>query len=705
MSRIGLDTRSVFKYFNSCMHTRRNPKGELVPLDPELQKTIRFNKKLKEASSSSPKEEEEVYDISLLFQEQPSTPAPQPMALTIRQLSTSVIPPGGVPTCITYPAAAEGATADFELKSGLLHRLPTFHGLSMEDPNQHLMEFQFICTSMKPQGADEQILKLKAFPFSLADKAKQWLYELPSGRITSWAGMMKAFLEKYFPTSRIIMLRKKISGIQQGQDESYAEYYERFKTLITQCPQHGMKEETLLTCFYDGLTNLERDMLDAASGGSFVDKEPAAGMILIENRALNQQQYGSSKSTHTREKAHEVSTLVQLEDKINKLTSIVSQGMKGQVMACGVCSMQGHAADQCPQLMDNEEVNAIGFQQGQNRPRNDPFSNTYNDGWRNHPNFRWRDNDNVQAAAPNASYNRATPGFYQKPQAPLNSSPLNSSSSSSSNNYNEIIKTLTISTQTLLQNQNQMQNQTNNLMQGQNLMQKRMEAMEKQLGHVVDFMTKGPEGGKLPSNTIPNPKGNYESANAITTRSGKVINAIPKKDESEKAILEVFKKVQINIPLLDALKQAPKYAKFLKELCTTRRHIHEKEVVKVGANVSALIDRKLPPKCKDPGSFTVPCVIGNIRFDNAMLDLGASINVMPYSVYASLGLGELKKDNVIIQLANRSNAYPKGLLEDVLVQVDKLIFPADFYVLEMEESSLTPTPLLLGTSFYENRKD
>ncbi|XP_040372994.1 uncharacterized protein LOC121052323 [Rosa chinensis] len=193
-------------------------------------------------------------------------PPPPPMALTIRQLSTSVIPPGGVPTCITYPAAAEGATADFELKSGLLHRLPTFHGLSMEDPNQHLMEFQFICTSMKPQGADEHILKLKAFPFSLADKAKQWLYELPSGRIASWADMMKAFLEKYFPTSRIIMLRKKISGIQQGQDESYAEYFERFKSLITQCPQHGMKDETLLTCFYDGLIPLERDTLDAASG-------------------------------------------------------------------------------------------------------------------------------------------------------------------------------------------------------------------------------------------------------------------------------------------------------------------------------------------------------------------------------------------------------------------------------------------------------
>ena len=75
-----------------------------------------------------------------------------------------------------------------------------------------------------------------------------------------------------------------------------------------------------------------------------------------------------------------------------------------------------------------------------------------------------------------------------------------------------------------------------------------------------------------------------------------------------------------------------------------------------------MIQRKLPPKCKDPGSFTIPCTIGKTKFKNAMLDLGASINVMPHSVYASLGLGELKKDNVIIELADRSNVYPRGLV-------------------------------------------
>ncbi|CAN6557498.1 unnamed protein product [Malus baccata var. baccata] len=178
-----------------------------------------------------------------------------------------------------------------------------------------------------------------------------------------------------------------------------------------------------------------------------------------------------------------------------------------------------------------------------------------------------------------------------------------------------------------------------------------------------------------------------------------------KKEEAEKDISETFRKVQVNIPLLDAIKQVPRYAKFLKELCTTRKRISTKEVVKVGENVLAILQRKLPPKCKDSGSFTIPCVIGKTRFESAMLDLGASINVMPYSIYASMNLGELKNDGVIIQLADRSNAYPKGVLEDVLVQVNHLIFPADFYVLEMDESDhATSLPILLGRPFMKTAR-
>ena len=130
-----------------------------------------------------------------------------------------------------------------------------------------------------------------------------------------------------------------------------------------------------------------------------------------------------------------------------------------------------------------------------------------------------------------------------------------------------------------------------------------------------------------------------------------------KKEELEKDILDTFRKVQVNIPLLDAIKQVPKYAKFLKEMCTTKRRYKVNKKVSLGENVSAVIQRKLPPKCKDPGSFTIPCRIGNTSFERVMCDLGSSINVMPRSIFNKLNLGNLKETGVIIQLVDRSFCY------------------------------------------------
>ena len=155
----------------------------------------------------------------------------------------------------------------------------------------HLMELQFVYSSMLPDNSDDDIMKLKAFPFSLADRAKEWLYKLPNGHIQTWNAMTKAFWEKYFPTSRAITLRNQITGIAQKQNECFSQYYERFQTLLASCPQHQFKDENLLQFFYGGLLPMERQMLDAASGGSFVDKTPAQGLALIANRAANAQRY------------------------------------------------------------------------------------------------------------------------------------------------------------------------------------------------------------------------------------------------------------------------------------------------------------------------------------------------------------------------------------------------------------------------------
>ncbi|RDY09185.1 hypothetical protein CR513_06490, partial [Mucuna pruriens] len=151
--------------------------------------------------------------------------------------------------------------------------------------------------------------------------------------------------------------------------------------------------------------------------------------------------------------------------------------------------------------------------------------------------------------------------------------------------------------------------------------------------------------------------------------------------------MKMFRKVEINIPLLNAIKQIPKYAKFLKELCVHKRR-KMKGSKEFGGVVSALTrseesttgnSQVVPKKCRDPGIFSVPCTIGECTFADAMLDLGASINVMPASIYRSLNFGDLEPTGMTIQLANRSIVQPLGVLEDVLVQVNELIFPANFY--------------------------
>nr|KYP47974.1 hypothetical protein KK1_030389 [Cajanus cajan] len=123
----------------------------------------------------------------------------------------------------------------------------------------------------------------------------------------------------------------------------------------------------------------------------------------------------------------------------------------------------------------------------------------------------------------------------------------------------------------------------------------------------------------------------------------------------------------------------------------------------MGRNVSTLIGKSVPhisEKCKDLGTFCIPCIIGNNKFENAMLGLGASINVMPLSIFKFLSLGPLQPTSVVIQLANKSVAHPTGFVEDVLVRVGELIFSVDFYVIDMEERfSHGSVPIILGRPF------
>ncbi|KAG9458320.1 hypothetical protein H6P81_002828 [Aristolochia fimbriata] len=166
--------------------------------------------------------------------------------------------------------------------------------------------------------------------------------------------------------------------------------------------------------------------------------------------------------------------------------------------------------------------------------------------------------------------------------------------------------------------------------------------------------------------------------------------------ESSFAIfLETFKKLQINIPLLEALRQIPLYGKFLKEVLSEKRKIEEKGTIVLNENCSAILKNELPTKLKDPGSFPIPCEIGVNKFANALCDLGASVNLMPLSLCRYLKLGEPQETEITLQFADKSTKIPEGVMEDVLVKIQDFIYPCDFVVLDMEVDK--NLPIILGS--------
>ncbi|CAL8988240.1 unnamed protein product [Prunus brigantina] len=640
------------------------------------------------------------------------------------------------PSCIVYPQL----TVDrFELKSGMIHLLPTYYGNTTEDPYMHIKQFFEICATIKIQGLDDEQIKMRLFPFSLKDKAKSWLYSLPNASIHTWEELSNKFLQKFFPAQKTNKIRQEILRFTQKEGEAFHECWERYKEMISSCPHHNIETWMQMQSFYEGLLDSERMMVDATSGEGLMNKTADEAFTLFESLSANSQQWSHNKGRGAPMKAvvSEVSTNNEIAAKLDVMCSLLQQAVTGPLGSKVEVQDQSFAEHML------EQANAL---QARN-PNNDPYSNTYNPGWRNHPNFKWSNNSNVQQSqGPPPGFQIQQRQFQQAPQQ------VQEQKGDQMGELQDMFKKFM--GQQMQTNQN-LQNAVNKL--------------EVQVGQIASSMSNR-ASGTFPSQTEVNPR-HQEHAKAVhILRSGKQVdnkvgdaneeqedgenveilqpphgqptgstkqplnapgkstgpkvssnaNQVPistnafrpiapfpsrlsksKKDQGLDEIMETFKKVQINIPLLNAIAQIPKYAKFLKDLCTNKRRFKEHEQVALSEEVSAVLQRKLPPKLKDPGSFSIPCTVGDFKFQKALLDLGASINLMPYHVYEKLNLGELQATSVSIQLADRTIRYPKGILEDVLVKVEELILPADFLVLEMEEAPIhdNQLPLILGRPF------
>ncbi|XP_070023437.1 uncharacterized protein [Nicotiana sylvestris] len=172
------------------------------------------------------------------------------------------------------------------------------------------------------------------------------------------------------------------------------------------------------------------------------------------------------------------------------------------------------------------------------------------------------------------------------------------------------------------------------------------------------------------------------------------------KEKHYKKFLEIVKKIQVNIPLIDALKEMPSYAKMMKDLMSRKFDFQDLATVTLTQTCSVVVTRPVAEKLSDLGSFTIPCTIGNFAFAKALCDFGASINLMPLAIYKRLGIGRARAIYILLQLGDRTMKRPSGILDYVLIQVGKIVFPTDFVILDCkvdEEISIILGRRILAT--------
>ncbi|XP_070007685.1 uncharacterized protein [Nicotiana sylvestris] len=168
-------------------------------------------------------------------------------------------------------------------------------------------------------------------------------------------------------------------------------------------------------------------------------------------------------------------------------------------------------------------------------------------------------------------------------------------------------------------------------------------------------------------------------------------------EEQYKKFFEMLKQIQVNIPLIEALKEMHGYAKMMKDLMSRKFDFQDLATVTLTQTCSAVVTRPVVEKLSDPGSFTIPCTIGNFAFAKALCDLGANINLMPLVIYKKLGIGRARPTSMLLQLADMTMKRPFGILDDVLIQVGKFVFPADFVILDCKVDE--EIPIILGRPF------
>ncbi|XP_050892333.1 uncharacterized protein LOC127097886 [Lathyrus oleraceus] len=318
--------------------------------------------------------------------------------------------------------------AHFQLHPSTIRQLERrpFSGKINEDANKHLQRFLTMTTSLKIEGNSEEAKKLVMFPFTLSEDAEEWFYSLPAGSITTWQQMETTFLNEYFPASVYIRKRYDIVNFKQKEGESLGDTYKRFKRLLVACPTHNTDATEQMQNFVNDLRMKTKQLIDTAAGGSTNFTTTTGIKNIIEAIAANEHLELYDRSVSQSEGIIDLklaSQVVKMEDQIaaeverrlKKLaidTQTVAQVQPVQPTQASNCKIYGgpHLTAHC--VATAQQIEEIKFLR-----QNNPYSNTYNPGWKNHPNFSWKDQQgNLKNQPQQQQFRPQQQQSYQQPQ-------------------------------------------------------------------------------------------------------------------------------------------------------------------------------------------------------------------------------------------------------------------------------------------------
>ena len=355
-------------------------------------------------------------------QSQPGTPMNPNANRTMRD---HIHPPRvSAPSCIVPPAD------DVAVRPYLVPLLPTYHGMENENPYTHLRDFEEVCTTFKEGMMDMDLLKLKAFPLTLKDKAKIWLNSLRPRTIRDWAELQAEFLKKFFSAHKTNNLKRQIYTFAAQEGEKFYQCWERFMETSNACPHHGFDTWMLVNHFYDGISPPMKQLVETMCGGNFLSKHPDEAMDYLHYIAETSKAWDEPRPTKDEgqrylnnqgETIHTISEDTLMREKLIILTRRMDKmEMKNQHNSCSVNELSasqpscynhqshGHYGEKC-------QENAQILNQGR-PPLNVPFGNSYVQDWKYHSNLLGK------PYIPLIDQQQFTPTFQQ--QQPISLSPV-----------------------------------------------------------------------------------------------------------------------------------------------------------------------------------------------------------------------------------------------------------------------------------------